>query len=177
MSIDLAQLQHAFEQMQAKQDLHELNARYANGVDRRDRALLETLWWPDSVIDFGLFVGSGAQFAEIISAPNPAVEITYHFASNELFEIDGDRATGRSYVLGVSVVVGEDGRKTDQVVGGRYLDKYARRGGVWKFTHRVFVVDWMNAQPDNAVWDTGIGALAKRGRGGLDDVSYTFFKA
>jgi hypothetical protein len=177
VSAELAAVQQALAGLQAKQDLHELTARYCIGVDRRDRALLESLWWPESEIDFGLFKGSGAQFAEIISAPNPALEITYHFAGNELFELDGDRASGRSYVLGVSVVLGEDGRKTDQLVGGRYLDQYERRGSVWKFTRRLFVVDWMNSQPDNARWDTGIGALASRGRAGLDDVSCTFFKS
>ena len=173
--MDIAQLEKTVAELQAKQDLHELNVRYANGVDRRDRVLLETLWWPDSVIDFGLFVGSGAQFAEVISAPNPAVEITTHFASNELFELDGDRATGRSYVIGTSVSLAADGSKTDQMVSGRYLDKYERRGGVWKFTHRLFVVDWIVTQPGSAIWDAGIGAAAKRGRPGLDDVSYEFF--
>lgn len=173
----IEQLEKAFADLQARQDLHDLNVRYAMGVDRRDRALLETLWWPGSMIDFGVFAGSGEQFAELISAPNPAVEISYHFASNELFEVEGDRATGRSYVIGVTVNVGEDGHKTDQIVGGRYLDKYERRGGVWKFTHRLFVVDWMNSRPGNAVWDVGIGAAAARGKPGPADVSYRFFNA
>lgn len=175
--MNIEQLERAVAELQARQDLHDLNVRYAEGVDRRDRALLETLWWPDSEIDFGLFKGTGRQFAEVISAPNPAVEISYHFASNERFEVDGDQATGRSYVIGVSVAVAEDGTKTDHMVGGRYLDQYARRDGVWKFTRRLFVVDWMSSQPGSAVWDAGIGALAARGRPGADDVSYTFFKS
>lgn len=174
--MNLEQLQSAFAELEAKQALHELNARYCCGVDRRDRALLASLWWPDSTIDFGLFKGAGEEFAELICAPNPAVEISYHFASNELFDVDGDRATGRSYVIGMTSIVGGDGR-TDQLVGGRYLDKYARRDGVWKFTDRLFVIDWNVNQPGSAIWAEGIGALARRGRPDLDDVSYAFFRS
>lgn len=173
--MDHERLQHAVAEIEARQALHDLNVRYAMGVDRRDRTALAALWWPDSVIDFGLFKGSGEEFAAVISEPNPAVEISHHFASNELFELDGDRATGRSYVIGVSSLAGEGGKR-EQMVGGRYLDKYERRGGVWKFRHRLFVVDWMVSQPSTAVWSEGIGALAARGRPDGDDVSYSFFR-
>lgn len=173
--LNLEQLQQAFARIEARQALHELNVRYAMGVDRRDRAALAALWWPEAVIDFGLFKGCGEEFAALVSAPNPAVEISDHFISNELFEIDGAFATGRSYVIGVSSLVGEGGRY-EQMVGGRYLDKYEQREGIWKFRHRLFVVDWMVSQPSNAVWTDGIGALAARGRPDGNDVSHAFFR-
>lgn len=175
--MNLEQLRADFAAIQAKQALHELNVRYCEGVDRRDREALAALWWPDSEIDFGLFKGSGEQFAEAISAPNPAVEVSYHFASNELFELDGGQATGRSYVIGVTCTVDEHGGRTDRMVGGRYLDRYACRDGVWKFSRRLFVVDWMVNQPGTAIWDQGIGALAARGRPDRGDVSYDFLRA
>ncbi len=173
---ELERLQRAFAEIEAKQALHDLNARYCNGIDRRDQALLASVWWPESEIDFGLFKGTGAAFAELICTPNPAVETMFHFTSNELFEIDGDLASGRSYVIGMTVVDGPDG-KTDQMVGGRYLDKYRRKEGVWKFTNRLFVLDWNVNQPGSAIWTEGIGALASRGRSDLDDVSYSFFRS
>ena len=173
---ELDRLLRAFAEIDAKQALHELNVRYCYGVDRRDQQLLASLWWPESEIDFGLFKGTGKAFAELICAPNPAVEVSYHFASNELFEVDGDRATGRSYVIGVTSIVGENG-KTDQLVGGRYLDKYQRKDGIWKFTDRLFVLDWNINQPGSAIWTEGIGALARRGRSDRDDVSYSFFQS
>lgn len=174
--MDLERLHSAFAELEAKQALHELNARYCRGIDRRDRELLASLWWPGSVIDFGVFKGSGEEFAQIIAAANPAVEVMYHFASNELFEVDGDRATGCSYVIGMTTTVGPDG-KTDQMVGGRYLDKYRRKDGVWKFTDRLFVIDWNVNQPGSAIWTEGVGALARRGRSDRDDVSYSFFRS
>lgn len=171
--MNLEQMQIQLESLQAKQDLHELVARYCTGVDRRDRALLETLWWPEATMDFGLFAGPAAQFCELICADNPAVEISFHFTSNELFEIDGDQAIGRHYVIGASSLL-VDGEATQQQVGGRYLDTYARRDGQWKFTKRLFVLDWNANQPSSAIWDKGIGAVVARGRSDRADVSYSF---
>ena len=171
--MNLEQMQIQLESLQAKQDLHELVARYCTGVDRRDRALLETLWWPEATMDFGLFAGPAVQFCELICADNPAVEISFHFTSNELFEIDGDQAIGRHYVIGASSLL-VDGEATQQQVGGRYLDPYARRDGQWKFTKRLFVLDWNANQPSSAIWDKGIGAVVARGRSDRADVSYSF---
>ena len=171
--MNLEQMQIQLESLQAKQDLHELVARYCTGVDRRDRALLETLWWPEATMDFGLFAGPAVQFCELICADNPAVEISFHFTSNELFEIDGDQAIGRHYVIGASSLL-VDGEATQQQMGGRYLDTYARRDGQWKFTKRLFVLDWNANQPSSAIWDKGIGAVVARGRSDRADVSYSF---
>ncbi len=169
----IEQMQKTLAMLQAKQDLHELNARYCCGVDRRDQGLLESLWWPEASIDFGLFAGNARQFCELICADNPGLEISCHFAGNELFEVDGDQATGKSYVIGVTSLV-VDGEKRDQLVGGRYLDTYARRNGVWRFTRRLFVIDWNINHPGSAIWSEGIGAMAARGKFGREDISYSF---
>lgn len=169
----LDQLQQQLATLQAKQDLHELLANYCNGVDRRDRALLESLWWPEATMDFGLFVGPASQFCELISADNPSVEMTYHFTSNELFEIDGDKATGRAYVLGMSALLNE-GNATQHVAAGRYLDQYERRDGIWKFSKRLFVLDLNFNEASSAIWDSGIGAAVTRGQPNVDDIHYRF---
>ncbi|MFC3608813.1 nuclear transport factor 2 family protein [Stutzerimonas tarimensis] len=166
-------LQRQLASLQAKQDLHELLANYCTGVDRRDRALLESLWWPEATMDFGLFRGPAAQFCELITADNPAVEMTYHFTSNELFEINGDQATGRAYVIGMSALRGE-GEGTQHVAAGRYLDHYERRDGVWKFSKRLFVLDLNFNGASTAVWDSGIGAVVTRGQPDGDDIHYRF---
>ena len=171
--MNLDSLHQQLEALQAKQELHELLARYCTGVDRRDRALLESLWWPEATMDFGLFRGPARDFCELICAPNPAVEITYHFTSNELFELDGDRASGRAYVLGLSALL-NDGGATQHVAAGRYLDHYERREGIWKFSKRLFVLDLNFNQASSAVWDSGIGAAVTRGQPNLDDIHYRF---
>lgn len=157
-----------------KQQLHELNVRYCMGVDRKDKALLDSLWAEEATIDFGLFKGSAREFAELIVMDNPAVRIAHHFASNELYEIHGDRATGQSYVIGTTVNVQEDGALQDQLAGGRYLDTYVRKNEQWLFSSRLFVVDWLHAQYTLADYQSGIAAAAVNGLSSTDDIAYRF---
>jgi hypothetical protein len=172
----LDQLKLEFEELKAKQQLHELVTRYCVGVDRRDGELLSSLWVADSHIDFGVFKGTGQDFANVITTPNPVVEIMFHFTSNELFTIAGNTAEGRHYVIGMTSV-NIDGTKTQSMVGGRYLDKYARAQGVWKFTERLFVMDWNKNDVSTENWTDGIGAVVARGRLDGEDPSHTFFNS
>ena len=157
--------------LQAQHDLQALSARYCNGVDRRDLALLQSLWWPEAHLDFGVFAGPARKFCELIASGDPAVEVSFHFTANALFQVDGEQASGSSYVITVSAL-NVDGVATQQLLGGRYLDQYQRRDGVWKFSERLFVLDWNINQPSAAVWDAGIGAMARRGWAGPDDPAW-----
>ncbi len=141
-----------------KQALHELNCAYARGVDRADRALLESLWHPDATADAGMFRGSAREYCEVFTTPNEAMERCAHVITNEWFEVDGDAATGESYVVGLTTMV-DNGEKFEQMVGGRYLDRYSRRDGSWKFDSRVFVLDFNRTGPCTAQWDEGMFAL------------------
>ncbi|MEH6386853.1 MULTISPECIES: nuclear transport factor 2 family protein [Pseudomonas] len=157
-----------------KQQLHELNVRYCIGVDRKDHALLSRVWAESATIDFGLFRGSASEFCQLIVLDDPAVSIAHHFASNELFEIQGDKATGQSYVIGSSVRPQGDGSQENQLVGGRYLDTYIREEGKWLISRRHFVVDWVHAQVSLADYQAGIAAVATNGKPSTDDIAYSF---
>jgi hypothetical protein len=170
----LDQLKIEFEELKAKQALGELTTKYCEGVDRRDGELLASLWCEDSLIDFGTFKGTGQEFANVITTPNPAVAIMFHFTSNSRFEIYGNEARGRHYVIGMTCVE-MAGTKSQSMVGGRYLDKYKCENGLWKFTQRLFVMDWNKNEPSTENWTDGIGALVARGRLDGDDPVHTFF--
>lgn len=157
-----------------KQQLHELNVRYCMGVDRKDQALLSSLWAEAATMDFGLFKGTAEMFCQLIALDNPAVKIAHHFASNELYEIHGDTAIGQSYVIGTTVNVQDDGSLQDQLAGGRYLDTYIRVNGEWLFSSRIFVVDWLHAQYTLADYHSGIAAAAVNGKSSTDDIYYHF---
>ncbi|MCY1408911.1 Gamma-hexachlorocyclohexane dehydrochlorinase [compost metagenome] len=171
--MSLEQLHARLDLFQARQDLHQLVAAYCTAVDRRDGDLLQSLWWPEATLDFGLFTGSARDFCELIITDNSAVEITHHFTSNELFEVEGNRASGRAYVIAMSALLNGD-QASQHMVGGRYLDQYECRDGVWKFSKRLFVLDWNTNSASSAVWQQGIGAAATRGRPDTDDIHYHF---
>lgn len=163
----------SIEALLIKQELHELVSRYCHALDRRDAQALAQVWWPEGTIDFGLFKGNAPEFIDLLCQDNPAVKTSFHSVSNTLFELDGDQAKGLCYVTAMSS--SQDlatGVITDQLVGGRYLDRFARRDGQWRFIDKLFVIDWNITQPHSGVWDTGIGAAAARGCFGAKDPSH-----
>ncbi|MDG5496156.1 nuclear transport factor 2 family protein [Niveispirillum sp. BGYR6] len=146
----------------AKQALHELNMAYNRAVDRADEALLRSLWHPDATVDFGYFTGPAAEFCGLAVGATGGLARSFHMAGNEWFDIRGDQAVGEIYSLTLAAAAGAD---TDSILYGRYLDRYERREGLWKFSHRQYLLDW-NASPARTVcWDQGVFALMQH-RGG-----------
>lgn len=146
----------------AKQALHELNMAYNRAVDRADEGLLRSVWHPDATVDFGYFAGSAAEFCSLAVAATGGLARSFHMAGNEWFDIRGDQAVGEIYSLTLAAAAGAD---TDSILYGRYLDRYARREGVWKFSHRQYLMDWNASPPRSVSWDQGVFALMKH-RGG-----------
>lgn len=159
----------------ARQALHDLCMAYARGVDRGDGALLHGVFHDDATVSVGVFEGSAHEFAEMMVAPAPERVRTFHSIANEWFDVKGDKAVGESYVIAVSTWR-VDGKETDGIVGGRYLDRFERRDGVWKLSHRTFVLDWNINQPTTAIWDNELyGQLKTRGGRAPDDPVYGFW--
>ena len=70
-------------------------------------------------------------------------ERTTHFLCNELIEVQGDTAHCESYLFAVHRRQTKDGTATkDLTFGGRYVDRFERREGVWKIAHRQVVLEW-----------------------------------
>jgi hypothetical protein len=64
----------------------------------------------------------------------------------------------------------------DVVVGGRYLDKYDKRSGAWKFVERAIVTDWAHVNdPSSVDLSHPITQGTLTGTPGDDDPSYRFF--
>ena len=65
---------------------------------------------------------------------------------NTLIEVEGDEAFGEVYFQAYHKVKAENGFD-DLIVAGRYLDRYERRGEVWKMAYRSERVDWSRTMP------------------------------
>lgn len=164
------------EQVEAKQALQQLNARFSRAMDRMDRCLMVSLWTDDGEVDWGAHKGSAKPFVIAATSPDASLERSFHSVSNEYFEIDGHSAIGEISVIIVSTLV-ENGQKTDRLVGGRFLDRYRKEGEQWKIAKRTFVHDWNMHQPASAVWDEGMFALFLKGQRGDSDPSYQLLGA
>jgi hypothetical protein len=62
---------------------------------------------------------------------------TLLFTSNLQLEVDGDRATGKAYFLGMH----QTERGVAAVIAGRYHDEFRRIDGRWWFHHRHMIPD------------------------------------
>ena len=131
------------EQLLAKQDLHELVASFCRAVDRSDEAGIVSLFHEGAVIDTGVIRAEREAFArQYIEWAQCNARTLFHLVSNEYYEINGSKAKGEVYVLAVSCLLTQnEGEFTYHVTGGRYLDRFEKRIGIWRFSERRFVLD------------------------------------
>lgn len=156
-----------------KDQIHDLAMRYCRGIDRTDAEILASVFHGDATINYGMFVGTATDFVPFVIENNKTFERFSHNVSNELVLVDGDKAWAEYYVV-VYACAETDGQLMDAMIGGRYLDRLEKRGGVWKIAHRQFVMDWNQNAPSTAEWDEGMyGELKTRGTQGKDDPIYS----
>lgn len=161
----------------ARQEIHDLIMTQARGTDRGDEALLRSAWHPGATIDAGIFEGPADEFCSMIVGATAGMKRMAHSVANEWLKVDGDEAVGESYVIAFTTAPSDDG-DVDEFNGGRYLDRFARKNGEWKFTHRTFVPDWSTRHPSSDASDEGMMAQLKtRGTRSSDDPVYEFWKS
>jgi ketosteroid isomerase-like protein len=154
-----------------KQALAELVHTYCRACDRRDFALVRTLYHDDAIDDHGtMFSGNADDFVAWLPGVMANFEATVHSITNTLFVVRGDEAQGEIYTHAYHRTAAPDAREI--ILGGRYLDTYARRAGTWKFLHRALALDWARVQPVDAAAYTQFAAGAPPGRTDRDDPSY-----
>jgi len=147
--------------------------RYARGIDRCDEILLRSVWWPDAQVDYGSGMVDAAEWSGSVVVALRAMRRTQHFIGNMLIDIDGTTAASESYCRAYHEVETANGFE-EMEVGGRYLDRFDKRGGDWRITRRRYVLDWNRNTPSTALWEGGLyGGLRRRGARHPDDPSYS----
>lgn len=165
-------LQEMFDEHQLRKLVH----RYCRAVDRGDADELRSLYHHDADDAHGGFSsGSAGDFIEKLIAARPYLRSMQHHVTTVNFAIDADIAEGEVYAIATHTFAAGD-HDIDVVVGGRYLDKYARRDATWKIVERAIVTDWAQVNDPSIVdlsnpitRDTPTGSM------NADDPSYGFF--
>ncbi len=166
----------ALQEMLDEHALRKLVHAYCRAVDRGDIAALRELYHHDAVDAHGAFsTGSVEGFFEQLVASRPYLRAMAHNITTVNFAIDGNAAEGEIYNIAVHTLAGKE-RDIDLIIGGRYLDKYEKRDGVWKLIERTIVTDWARVS-DPSSMDMGHPITADTLKGTLDesDPSYQFF--
>jgi hypothetical protein len=167
-----AQLQEMFDEFELRKLVH----GYCRAVDRGDVSHLRELYHPDATDDHGsVAAGSADELLDAITAARPYIRSMQHNVTTVNFAIDGDTAEGEVYTIATHTFIARD-HDVDVVIGGRYLDKYARRDGTWKFITRMIVTDWAHVNdPSTIDLSHPITKDTPRGAPDESDPSHRFF--
>lgn len=133
-------------------------ARLARGEDRRDAALISACCWPDSVMDFGVFQGGFDAYLAWVVPGAAAISNTQHVLGQSVIELDGDTALAETHVVSYHRADMGAGDR-DSCIGGRYLDRLARRGREWRIAHRTLLYDWHQDWGPSIDWSQGVMGL------------------
>ncbi|GGC02998.1 hypothetical protein GCM10011494_21910 [Novosphingobium endophyticum] len=145
--------------------------RYTRGVDRHDRELMLSAYWPDAFDEHGVAEGVAAQFVDWALGWHHENQTRHqHIISNHTVEFDGDTAHGETYYI----FWGENREGPPTLAFGRYVDRFERRDGEWRIAHRVCVNELSGqfiAPPISEAWKDMLykSGPSRRDKG---DVSY-----
>lgn len=149
----------------------DLLARYCRGIDRCDAEELRRVFTADARLDYGAGPQRRDGAIDQLLAGLRAMRLTHHSIAQSLVEIDGARARAETYVTAFHLV-GMPGQWTEMVVGGRYLDTFARVGEGWQITERLYVMDWNRQGPASMQESGGLyDTLRRQGARWPDDPS------
>lgn len=135
----------------AIQDIRDLMSRYARGVDRRDWDMVRDCYHSDAHDEHGSYRGAVPGFIAWVSARHADIPACIHFLGNSTIELEDDsRAVGETYFIAIQRVAyrSDGGDETrDDIVFGRYLDRFENRAGVWRISARQVVYDLVQVKP------------------------------
>ena len=120
---------------------------YTYAADWRNRALFDSLFWPDADITIGPFMGDGVAFADFAASLGADARRRLHMFSGERIALFGDTASAE---VGCVIVIRrelEDGGTRDDFMWGRYLFELAKRGGVWKVSRLNTLANLNESRP------------------------------
>jgi hypothetical protein len=116
--------------------------RYSLMVDNRRWELASEVFSPDGTIDYtsvgsGGGVGHHAQMLEWLDGALGDWPMNLHFITNELIELNGDRATCTCCFNAPMGRKHKDGSQTVITNAGYYRDDLVRTADGWRIEHRV----------------------------------------
>ncbi|NKQ55532.1 nuclear transport factor 2 family protein [Amycolatopsis sp. K13G38] len=146
----MAELEAQVTELRDREAIRECLTRYSRGIDRFDRELLLSAYHPNAIDDHGKFIGTPAEFADWAFKQHTEAHLSHqHCLFQHRCELDGAVAHTETYFMFAGM-----NRQGPPLVlnGGRYLDRFEKRDGVWAIAYRTCVRDWglMDERPDMA---------------------------
>lgn len=146
MAID----QKALDALVAKDAIRELVLLYSRGCDRKDFALVRTLYTEDATDSHDeTFDGPAEAYVDFLARSLPHAPYSGHHVCNHLISVDVDRGEGEGevYALAYHVIPDRQGGWIEDFMCVRYVDRYRRVQGQWRFAKRIVTYDMRTARP------------------------------
>jgi hypothetical protein len=142
--------QDTLAKLAAKEEIRELALLYCRGVDRKDIELLKTLYAKGATDFHGdTFSGSAEDYIAFLEASLPYMRDSGHHVCNHLISVDGDRGEGEVYAAAWHIYDNPDGKggAIEDFMTVRYIDRYCKEDGRWKFADRLVTYDYKAVRP------------------------------
>jgi hypothetical protein len=145
MSID----QSVLATLIAKEEIRELGLLYSRGVDRKDPALLRTLYTKDATDTHGdTFDGSADEFVDFLERSFPHMPYSGHHICNHMISVHGNEGEGEIYAISYHIIPDGQGGWLEDLMCVRYIDRYRKEEDArWRFAKRVVTYDLRNRRP------------------------------
>jgi len=129
------------EQFMARAEIHDVLYRYCHACDRRDWAMMKSVYHPGAIDNHNTFDGPADEFVDYLAVRfDQAFGLTQHHITNINIEFHGDTAYVESYFIAFHRH--KDDPNHDSQTGGRYVDRFETRDGKWLIAFRQVAVDW-----------------------------------
>jgi len=135
------------DQLASWHEIYNLLCDYMRAQDRLIPELHRSVFHDDATTDYGSYVGGPDGFVAFAQGALTPHKSNHHMIGQVRIDFESrDLAFGEVYFQAFHRVV-QQGEEKDLWVNGRYVDRYERRGGVWKIAHRSELVDWTRTEP------------------------------
>lgn len=160
----------ALQTLIAKDAIRDVLLKYCHGMDRRDPDVLDSVFWPGSPLEYGMYQGTGPEFNAFVLPwfKTMNMPLTVHLIGNSLIRLSGDEAFAETYFQAFHRAPNDNGVERDVFVAGRYHDVFACRSGEWRIARRKLIFDWFRDLGDSGNWETGTFGI-RHGTGHIGD--------
>jgi hypothetical protein len=140
--------------------IQELCARYCHTIDAQDSEGWTRCFTPDGAFEFDGHVVRGYEALREYADAHTSVMRARHMTLNHLYDVQGDRATGRATTV-VSIATPGGYKIMGQ---GPYEDDLVKVNGEWKIRHRRVKNDYLVSDPAKQVnlADPDVAAMVQK---------------
>jgi len=128
-----------------KQAITETLALYCRAMDRIDQDLTVSVWSPGGTCNYTSTAGTPDALIVDYLVGSTRARASFanhsHQIANTLIRVAGDEAVSEAYFTASLQTFPQDGKVTEHLWRGRYLDRWSKRNGGWTIDHRQVVFD------------------------------------